>query len=79
MPGRPSSKAIVSSPTHRFVADGHRRAVSAFGQTIRDEVESEFAVDLASASFWRRVLLRIRINTEVRRRIALKAPPDALY
>jgi len=64
---------------HRFVVNGHGRAVDALEPVVRAEVESEFAERLKDASYWRRVLLRREMRAELKRRMHEKAPPDALY
>lgn len=62
-----------------FVEDGRRRAQSAAEPAIRAEVEREFAAQLQQASFLKRSWVRRRIEREIKRRVAEKAPGDGLY
>jgi len=62
-----------------IVADGHRRAVRALEPVVRAEVEAEYADRLAAVPRWKRARLRREMQQEIERRIAERAPPDALY
>ncbi len=64
---------------HRIVASGRDNAWSANLPAARAEVEKEFAERMASAGFWKRLLLRRRIEKEIRRRMEENAPRRALY
>jgi hypothetical protein len=78
---------------HRFLADGHKRALlglkpqlEALRIKIRQEVDAQFAPQLAAAGYFRRWVLHLRMKQEFQRRLAqvvaeieAKAPPDALY
>ncbi len=63
----------------QIVADGRRRAYDASIDRVRAEVAKEFAPELAKAGFWRRILLRFRMEHEVERRMRRTAPPWGLY
>jgi hypothetical protein len=71
-------KARESSPSP-FVADGHLCACEASEPRIRKQVEEEFADQLSNAPFWRRFVLRRKIEREITRRIETVAPREALY
>ncbi len=62
-----------------FVADGCDRAWNAMGAAVRQEVEAEFANAWNASGCLRRWFLRRKINAEIARRLAERAPPDALY
>lgn len=73
-----------------FVTDGHKRAIKGLEprlETLRvkiqQEIEDQFAPQLAIAGFLKRQILRARMRRELRRRLAeivrKNAPPDALY
>jgi hypothetical protein len=75
---------VSAMPDHHnsrqgIVADGHERAVRALEPVVRAEVEAEYAERLAAASRWKRARLKQEIRREIERRIAERAPPDALY
>ncbi len=61
-----------------FVADGCDRAWNAMEAAVRQEIEAEFANAWSAAGFLGRWLLRRKINAEIARRLAERAPPDAL-
>lgn len=63
----------------RFVADGYERAVKAATPGIRAQVEREYAGRLSSAGWFKRLLLHCEMRSEIKRRVKLAAPPDALY
>jgi hypothetical protein len=58
-----------------FVDDGHERATKA----IRAEVEATYAQQLQAASAAEKNLSKKEIEAEIRERIKVIAPPDALY
>ena len=64
---------------NHIVADGHERAFSAALDRIRAELLRRHAGELEQASFWRRWVLRRKIEREARRLACEVAPPDALY
>jgi len=72
MPDRHNSRQGI-------VADGHRRAVRALEPVVRAEVEAEYADRLTAAPRRERARLRREMRRETERRIAERAPPDALY
>jgi hypothetical protein len=63
----------------KFLQDGYQRAVKTLKPQIRAEVEAEFEQQLRSAPRWRRFWIRHRIKSEIRKRLADKAPCDGLY
>lgn len=62
-----------------FVVFGFKRARSALKLDVRRQVEGEFAEQWKACGFVRRWFLRRKINAEIVRRLAERAPPDALY
>ncbi len=79
---KPSEEGMpVSSreKTNHIVADGHERAFSAALARIREELLRRHAGTLEQAGFWRRWVLRRKIEREARRLACEVAPPDALY
>lgn len=73
----------MSAPT-RFVHDGRTRARStpeflAARERLADEVRREFAAELARRRGLGRILVRWRMQRELRRRIERLAPRDACY
>ena len=70
---------MAPSREEHFVADGYDRAVEASAPRIRAEVEAEYAGRLASANWYRRLLLRLEMRREIRRRLERVAPPWGLY
>ena len=62
-----------------FVANGCKRAWNAMEPEVRREVEAEFANAWNASGWLRRWFLRRRIDAEITRRLAERAPPDALY
>ena len=63
----------------KFLNDGHRREVDAMEPEIRHQVVAEFEDQLRGASLWRRFWIRRRIERQIRKRLAQKAPADGLY
>jgi hypothetical protein len=68
----------------QIVADGRERLqeakdASVARQRIAAEVWDEFQEEFSSASFWRRLWLRVKIRRELRTRMDREFPPDALY
>jgi len=64
---------------NQFVEDGHERASAALESVVCAEVQAEYASRLQDASAAKRMMLRIEIRREIRRRIDAQAPSDALY
>ena len=78
---------------YRILADGHERALlglkpqsEALRIKIKQEVEAQFAPQLAAAGNFRRWVLHLRLKRELQRRLVQvvaeiedRAPPDALY
>lgn len=62
-----------------FVADGFQRAVSALKAKFRRQVKAESAARLDQATAEARLALELEMQREIERRVAEKAPPDALY
>jgi hypothetical protein len=65
-------------PSH-FVHDGQERAWAALEPVVRAQVIAEYARRCQDAPFWRRWLLRLRMPSDIRRRLEQLAPSDALY
>ncbi len=65
--------------THRFVADGHKRALTANGPGIEKEIRARYAGELSRASFLERWRIEGRIRREIQEELARVAPPGALY
>lgn len=63
----------------KIVSDGRRRALDGSIGEIRREVETKYAEELRKAGPLRRMLLRCRIEWEIRREARRIAPPDGLY
>ena len=64
---------------NKFLSDGPRRAAEALAPEIRAEVEAEFERQLRSVPRWRRFWIRCRIEREIRKRLADRAPRGGLY
>ena len=62
-----------------FVSDGCERARQTMEPEVRQEVEEEFAGEWNASGLVRRWFLLRKINAEVKRRLAERAPPGALY
>jgi hypothetical protein len=62
-----------------IVADGRCRAYRASVRELRPVVELEFAERLRAAGFWRRIVIRLAMRAEIRRRARRLAPLDGLY
>ena len=64
---------------NKFVADGLGRARKANKETIRSEVEREFASKLKDTSPADQKQLQHDMEREIEKRLNKIAPPDALY
>jgi len=64
---------------HRIAADAYGRAYRANIPVVRAQVLREFSTRLAQAGFWRRLILWLQFQAEVRRRMKTVAPPGCLY
>jgi hypothetical protein len=62
-----------------IIADGHRRAYWANIRSVRAQVQREFSPRLANAGFWKRLIVWLQFQSEIRRRMNRIAPPWALY
>jgi hypothetical protein len=62
-----------------FVADGYSRARSGNYDTIRAEVQREYAERRQSAGLLRRWFLYFEMHREIERRLDRVAPPWGLY
>jgi hypothetical protein len=71
--------AMARKDSNHFVEDGCERARAASIDTIRAEVQREFAERLASAGWWERVRLRYAMRREIKKRLDRVAPPWGLY
>ena len=74
----------MRAPHHRIVADGAQRYRAARDYTaIRTRVLAEaskrFECEKATASFWRRCWIELRIRREVRAFMNREFPPGNLY
>ncbi|HET9209751.1 MAG TPA: hypothetical protein VFR03_05105 [Thermoanaerobaculia bacterium] len=65
--------------THRFVADGHQRALTANGPRIEQEVRARYAGELSCAGPLERWRIEGRIRREIREELERVAPWGALY
>jgi hypothetical protein len=65
--------------THRFVADGRRRALAANGPRIEKEIRARYADGLSRAGFLERWRIEGRIRREIREELTRVAPLGALY
>lgn len=63
----------------RFVAWGRCQVVAAYEARVREAVEAKYAEELAQAGFLGWLLLRQRMETEIRRELDRLAPRNALY
>jgi hypothetical protein len=63
----------------QFVEDGQKRAEKAMAPQVHAEVEAEYAERLASARWYRRLMLRREMRREIRRRVERVAPSGGLY
>ncbi|MGH2395766.1 MAG: hypothetical protein ACRDFW_02020 [bacterium] len=62
-----------------IVRDGQRRAHQALFADVKNEVEALYRKEMQEAALWRRLLLRMKVQREIRRRLEQAAPKDALY
>jgi hypothetical protein len=77
-------KRIRAHPAQEpFIAAGHMNARKAYASQVRARVEHRFAALLKRAPFWRRWIVRIRVERVIaralKRLLARYAPPDAEY
>lgn len=65
----------------RIVEDGRRRFYKASVKQVRAEVEEAYAEELREAGLWRRIVLRWRLEREVREWMKKiePPPPESLY
>ena len=67
----------------RVIPDGHKRALAALREEVREAVNAEFVDRLSEAGFMRRILIRMRmrwiVNRRVRQQARTRAPGDGLY
>jgi hypothetical protein len=68
----------------RIVASGRDNILRSEGYAkrvveIRREVQQRHAAELAGVSWWKRFMLRAKIEREIRREVENLAPPHALY
>jgi hypothetical protein len=68
----------MNTHTH-IIHEGRDLHYDAVAPQIRVEVQAEFADRLAKASPLRRILLRLEMNRETRRRIAAAVSQHSLY
>jgi hypothetical protein len=61
------------------VTGGYERAYKDSIERVRSEVIEDFSRQMASAGQLMRIVLRIKVRLEMRRRMRNIAPPDALY
>jgi hypothetical protein len=57
-----------------FVEDGRSRLVDGIHARVRGEVEAEFSERIAKANWLKRLVLRLQMRKEVKRRIAEQMP-----
>jgi hypothetical protein len=69
----------TSREENRFVQDGRARALDANERLIRANLEQQFAAEMAKAGWWGRLMVRRRIDREVKRQLELVAPRHGLY
>lgn len=62
-----------------IVADGQRRVHKALLAKVKSEVEAKYGKEVREAALWRRWLLQLKVQREIRRRLEEIAPEDALY
>ncbi len=62
-----------------IVHDGQRRARQVLFGNVKSEVEAAYRKELLEATLWRRLLHRLKVQREIRRRLEKIAPRDALY
>ena len=64
---------------HSFVAWGRSQLIAAYEARVREAVEANYASEFADAEFLRCLLLRQRIEREIRHELGRMAPRNALY
>jgi hypothetical protein len=72
-------KHMKRQETHEFIAEGRFIELAANRKHIEREVRGAYAERLAKAGFFRRILIRLAMSREVRRRLEKVAPTDGLY
>lgn len=65
--------------TAGFVHGGQGRAWRALVATVESEVEMAYRKEMQEATRWRRLILRLKVEREIQRRLEDLAPSDALY
>ena len=63
----------MSQKTSGFLADGPQRMRGGSRAGIGMEVREDFAAEMATAGFFGRILLRIKMRSELRRRMKGRA------
>ena len=63
----------------KIVEDGQKRAYDGSVDQVRAEVEAKYAEELKKVGVWKRILVRRRIEHEIRERMRKTAPRDGLY
>ncbi len=63
----------------KIVEDGQKRAYDGSVDQVQAEVEAKYAEELKKAGVWKRILVRRRIEHEIRERMRKIAPRDGLY
>ncbi len=63
----------------KIVEDGQKRAYDGSVDQVQAEVEAKYAEELKKAGVWKRILVRRRIEQEIRERMRKIAPRDGLY
>jgi len=64
---------------HSFVSWGRSRLITAYEARVREAVEANHASEFADAGFLRRLLLRHRMERQIRQELGRIAPRNALY
>ncbi len=65
-----------------IVADGRERLLKSVGEReieIKRRIEDSYRSELASAGWWRRLVLKYRIKAEIARELEKIAPRQGLY
>lgn len=75
-------KGLDKKATNEFVYGGRKSLLVLSRKNvaqIRKAINDKYAVEIANAHFFRRVLLEISIRREIKQEIQKLAPPNALY